>query len=254
MDFLELELSADNALNKRLLTSPKSMVYGGEAAANELKDRRIRVRLAERPTARNLRTLLEAGGKPLPADISLYAGYRIWLLSLTVGIVREGGWRDVTQLGLQVELPESPRFTVLSLVPETRFVTHLDGKLECHVNVEANGSVKVPDLPLPTSGLPVSAGASADMKLGAGVGLDLSVSVLTPVVIATGKGDRRAEWVLEPEREPLVGDQELLLTMLAPLNVDEVLLKARLRVTISTFDFLPFLLQTGEIALTVPLS
>ena len=254
MNTIDFQLGSVDALDPYLLIPPGQRVYGGPPAPpNELQEKRIRIRLGERPTVRNLRALFEAGNRPALAGLSLYKSYQIWLIGLTVGIVKEGGWRDVTQLGLQVDLPEKPRFTVVSLLPDTRFIRRVGGAVRCEALMEANGAAQLPDLALATPGIPVSMGASAKVAVHAAVGIDLSFSVNTPVIQAIGKGDRRAEWVLEAHGEPLVGDQELMFTMLAPLAADEIDLRCRLRATISTFDLLPCILQTGTVELQTPL-
>src|ERR1041385_6713187 len=112
MSFVDLELGMDDAVDPGLLTTPDKKVYGG--TPSEIKKKRIRIRLGERPTARNLRLLLEGAGQTLPPNLSVYKGYNIWLINLSVGVVKEGGWQDVTQLGLQTEMPDKPRYTVLS--------------------------------------------------------------------------------------------------------------------------------------------
>jgi hypothetical protein len=251
MSFLDLELGSEDAIDPGLLTSPDKKVYGG--TPSEIKQKRIRIRLGERPTARNLRLLLESAGQTLPPNLSVYKGYNIWLINLSVGIVKDGGWRDVTQLGLHTELPVKPRFTVLSLLPETRFIQRLTAGFECKARVEANGAAKIPDLAEALIGAQVSAEASAEAKASVNIGWDLSFSVLTPAVTAVGKGDRRAEWILEANDKPLIGDQELMFTLLAPLTAEEILLKTRVQATITTFDLLPVLLKGRELELTVAL-
>ncbi|MGA3372993.1 MAG: hypothetical protein ABSC48_14650 [Terracidiphilus sp.] len=252
MSFVDFELGMDDAVDRGLLTAPEKKVYGG--GPNEISQKRIRVRLGERPTARNLRLLLESAGQTLPPNLSVYKGYNIWIINLSVGIVKEGGWQDVTQLGLHAELPTQPRFTVLSLLPETRLIQKLKTGFKCQAHVEANGMAKIPDLAESFVGAPVSASGKAVVEAAASIGWDLSFSVLTPVVTAIGKGDRRAEWLLEAGDEPLIGDQDLMFTLLAPLTADEVSLTARVQATISTFDFLPVVLRGREVELQVDLT
>lgn len=93
----------------------------------------------------------------------------------------------------------------------------------------------------------------AGADVGANIGWDISASVLSPVVTAIGKGDRRAEWVIEVDDKPLIGDQELMITVLAPLISDEIEVKTHLLVTTTTFDFLPVLLKSEEITMQIPL-
>jgi hypothetical protein len=186
--------------------------------------------------------------------MAVFKEYNIWVLTFGVGIIKHGGWRSVSQLGLQVELPLIPRFQVLGLLPETKFIHRFEGGLKCEAKIEANGAFKSPEFKGDTVGLPGSAAsASAGANVGANIGWDISVSVLSPVVTAVGKGDRRAEWVIEADDTPLIGDQELTVTVLAPLTADEIEVKTHLLATTTTFDFLPVLLKSQEITMQIPL-
>jgi len=251
---LEFELIAENAVDSRLLIAPEARNYGHEAPSNELTYKRVRVRLGERPTARNVRSMFESQGKPFPPELSVYRGYEIYLIGLAVGIIKEGGWQAVKRLGLRVELPDSPRFIVIGLAPETRLVSRGSLGFQCNANVGLNGGIELPASALSSVSFPpVAANAEARATVAAHVAMNLSFSVMSPATVAVGKGDRRAEWVIDAADEPLLGDQELFFTVLAPPIADEIELSASILATISSFDLIPCLLRSAEVKLNVPL-
>jgi hypothetical protein len=114
-----------------------------------------------------------------------------------------------------------------------------------------NGAIEIPAGVLSAiPHMPASVDAVARSKVSADVAVNLSFSVMSPVTVAVGKGDRRAEWVIEPADEPLIGDQELFFTVLTPLVADEIEMSASVQATISSFDFVPCLLRSPPIKVT----
>jgi len=248
MSMIELDLTPENAIDPRLFTPPGQRTFGPQPES-ELLHKRIRVRLGDRPTARNVRKMFQADGKELPAELKVYAGYEIWLIGLSVGVIKEGGWQSVTRLGLRVELPKTPRFVIVGLAPETRMIERGTAGFRCNAALGANGSLALPKamVAAASAAVPVTLDASASAGISAQAGVNLSFSVLSPAVIAVGKGDSRAEWVVEDAGGPLIGDQELYFSVLTPLVTDEIRMTARVNATIATFDLLPCLLQTPDI-------
>ena len=69
----------------------------------------------------NLRKLYEARGRELPTSHAvLFDNYEIWLLAHSVSVVQEGGYRRVEQLGYRVHFPETPKVTVLDMLPQSQ--------------------------------------------------------------------------------------------------------------------------------------
>src|SRR5262249_23942461 len=97
------------------------------------------------------------------------------------------------------------------------------------------------------------AGSDTRASIAASAGVNVSFATVSPTVIAIGKGDRRADWVLENTAGPLVGDQQLCFTALAPIVCEELQFTACVSATVGTFDFLPFLMRTEAIPLVVEL-
>jgi hypothetical protein len=144
--------------------------------------------------------------------------------------------------------------TVLNVLPQTRFVKRAGATLKAEATLSLNGSAQLPEgvsqLLAATDAL--SADASLKISTDANVFGTLSFSVLTSAIQAIGTGDRRAEWVFEKAEQPLVGDQHMAVTLLAPRNLDELGIAARLSASVSVFNLLPCKLET-EFDLGVPL-
>jgi len=79
-----------------------------------------------------------------------------------------------------------------------------------------------------------------------------SIHYLTPVIQAIGAGGRRAEWLFTKSEQPLVGDQHMIVTLLAGKSVEQLDVTARLSATVSVFNMLPCRLET-TIAMEIPL-
>ena len=118
-----------------------------------------------------------------------------------------------------------------------------------------NGGAKVPEaLTQAISATEVLSGdAQLRLTTEANVVGTLSFSLITPVVESVGVGGRRAEWVFEKAEEPLVGDQQMVVTLLTPKTVDELEVTVRLSATVAVFNLLPCNLET-DMALAIPLS
>jgi hypothetical protein len=128
------------------------------------------------------------------------------------------------------------------------------GQFKAEAGLSLNGSARVPELL--SQALAQMELLSADAALSLGTDANfvclLSFSVLTPVIQAIGAGGRRAEWLFTKSEQPLVGDQHMIVTLLAGKSVEQLDVTARLSATVSVFNMLPFRLET-TIAMEIPL-
>jgi hypothetical protein len=258
MDFIEsastvreLTLTFADALDPLLAIAPSQRSFG---SGSQVEQGRVRVRIGERPIVRDLKRLYRKAGKTLPTDFEVFSAYNIWMILFAVGIVRESGMREVDRFGFAVTFPEKPRVTVLNILPQTRFVKRAGAILKAEATLSLNGSAQVPEVvsQVLTATDALSADASLNVSTEANVFGTLSFSVLTSAIQAIGTGDRRAEWVFEKAEQPLVGDQHLAVTLLAPKQVDEIEVTTQLSASVSVFNLLPCKLET-EFVLYVPL-
>jgi len=258
MDFLdsasavrEVTLTFADAVDPLLAIPPSQRSFG---SGSQIEEGHVRLRIGERPIVRDLKRLYRKAGKTLPTDFEIFSAYNIWMILFAVGIVRESGMRQVNRFGFALTFPEKPRVTVLSVLPQTRFVKRAGALLKAEATLSLNGSAEVPEAvsqALTTTDT-LSVDASLNVSTQANVFGTLSFSLLTSVIQAIGTGDRRAEWVFEKSEHPLVGDQHLAITLLAPKQVDELEVATRLSASITVFNLLPCKLET-EFALRVPL-
>jgi hypothetical protein len=247
----EVTLTFADAVDPLLAVPPTQRTFGGEPT---LEKGHVRMRIGERPIVRNLKQLYKKMNKALPADLEVFTAYNIWLIAFGVGIIRDSGMREVEQFGLAVTFPDEPRTTIVDVLPQTRFVKTAGGQLKVEAGLSLNGSARLPEAVTQAISQTDVLSADAALKLSteANVVGTLSFSVLTPVITAIGVGGRHAEWAFEKSEEPLIGDQHMVLTLLAGKPVEELPITTRLSATVSVFNMLPCKLQT-EFGMVIPL-
>lgn len=239
----ECVLSENSAIDQALLIDPLDRDFG-----SDIEFESIDLRIGRRPSARNLAKFYEATGQELPKEYSLYVSHNIYLISVTVGIMNKGGWKNVKQLGVQLEYDENPRVTILDLLPQTEFIETAGGHFRSNTDITLNGKAKVSDALIEGvgDGEIISGDAKIESSNSANIAASFSFSVMTPKVIATGVGDHSAHWLFKKDKEPLVGDQTVAHTLLVPLHVEDLNLKARLYASVSGFGGLPVKLTSDN--------
>lgn len=244
----EIQLERQSALDPDLLVPPSERTFGAEP---DIEAGRIRLRIGERPVARNLRVLYELGKREVPADLEVFLSYDIWLLTHTISVVQEGGFKQIRQLGYEMQFPDKPKVTVLEVLPQTRFVTKVGGCLKGEADIQLNGQVAVPDsiTHLLDYVEDLSFGGKVTLSNQLNVVGRVSFAVMTPVIQAVGVGDSRSEWVFIKDENPLLGDQHMTQMILTPLRLKKLKFKARLNATISSFNLIPARLQSEWIDL-----
>lgn len=244
----EIQLDSQSALDQDLLVPPSKRTFGAEP---DVEAGRIRLRIGERPVARNLRVLYELSKREVPADLEVFISYDIWLLTHSISVVKEGGFKQIRQLGYQMKFPDRPRVTVLEVLPQTRFVTNVGGFFKGEADIQLNGQAAVPD------SITHLLDYVEDLSLGGKVTLSnqinlvgrVSFAVMTPVIQAVGAGDSSSEWVFIKDEQPLLGDQLMTQMILTPLRLNKLKFKARLYATISSFNLIPARFQSDWIDL-----
>src|SRR4051812_10899753 len=68
----------------------------------EQEDEPIRLYMGKRPILLDLKKFLQESGKDVQAD-GMFRHYNMYLLSHSVGVLKEGGWRKVNQIGYRME-------------------------------------------------------------------------------------------------------------------------------------------------------
>src|SRR5579863_1343008 len=262
MDFMDSESSCELSLTLAdavdpLLTIAPSRRHFGKSNEPDLQKGRVSLRIGDRPIVRDLKLLYRTTHNQLPTDFEMFTAYNVWLVGFGLGILREAGFSKVERFGFAVTFADTPRVTVLAVLPQTRFLKRAGLDLNMEAVLALNGAAQIPntavELFAQAISLPLSADASLKLSSELKMVGNLSFSVQTPVIAAIGVGGRHAEWLFEKSAQPLVGDQQMMLTLLAPRAADELQTTLRVSVTISTFNLLPCRLEK-EVSLTVPLS
>lgn len=248
----EVSLGPENAVDPDLLVPPSQRRFGGP----EVEFSRIRIKIGERPIARDLRTLYQLTKRELPGNLEVFRSYRLWMVTHAVSIVDQATIRSVRQVGYQMRLPNEPCVTVVEMFPQTRFVKKVEGKWETRADLEIDGKASVPDTVTELldhfEGLTLGGKVTIATKVGL-IGR-LSFAVFTPVVQAVGVGDRQSEWIFERSDEPLIGDQLMVQILLVPKHVDRVEFEARAHAVVSTFNLIPTRLNSEWIPLACSLN
>ena len=115
-EFIDVELGPQRAVAPNLLTRPPERKYGGPEADIQFKG--VRLRVGRRPIVFNLKKLYEKSGRELPGDLEVFGSYDMWVFTHSVGVVQEGGWQYIQQLGFHVKFGERPIVTNLELLPQ----------------------------------------------------------------------------------------------------------------------------------------
>ena len=248
----EISLSKNEAIDQMLFVDPLKRDLGSDS---DIEFETIRLRIGRRPSAKNLYDYYMASGQEIPDEYALYTSYNIFLISLTAGLMDEGGWKKVKQLGVQIEYEDDPRVTILELLPQTEFVQMAAGQLKSQTDLSLNGTASLPNVLIKSGNEAevLSCGAEIQTTNSANMAANLSFSVMTSTVIATGVGDHNAEWLFKKDKTALVGDQTVVHTLLVPRYIDELKLKARLYATVSGFGMLPVKLKGEWVDLDVEL-
>lgn len=201
--------------------------YGSEGLIS-VKD--LEISLGDRPVCKNLRRLYELSKREVPSEIEVFDLYDIWLLTHAIGIIkRENSTAKVKSIGYQADFTGAQQVFTIDLLPRTKFVSTLEISSKTEVALGLEGHAQVPETVKTLLEQVEYIGGDASIKLASDnkiVG-NLSFSVMTPVIQAVGMGASRCEWIFEEDKEPLLGDQIMIQTILVPKGTPSITFKAR---------------------------
>jgi len=243
---VQIELSAKNSISSHLAVPVLQRQLGEKP---DIKAGNVEIRIGTRPTVRDLGSLYQATGRAIPAEMQdLFTGFKVLLLTHSVGVLREPGNKDIKSLEFEVSFPGPPRITIIDLFPSSKFVQNAGATLGTDFNVEAgvglNGRLSTP--PQITELLSQVDDMALDGKLNcklqltnkAGFVAKFSYSVLTPLIQAVGVGDMYSHWVMDKKIGPMVGDFIFSQTILAPKNSSGRKFKVRVSASLTTYSLL----------------
>lgn len=212
-----------------LSRSPYDLTYGEEERDDTISAKGLEVRLGTRPLARNIQHLYELGHDGLPQERALYDTYDLWIITHTVGVIRRRGRAEVRLLGYEARFDDEDTLYTVELLPQSQFVTRAGASVGVHVDLGAEGHAQVPDAVRNLLDSVEFLGADARISLSSDFQIlgRISLSAISPIVQAVGKGSSRCEWCITADEEPLFGDQTLLQVVLVPKAMDRLTFRAR---------------------------
>lgn len=236
-EFYELSLGPDDRVGGKWLDE---IDLGEEDQHPEPEYRSIRLRIGRQPIAYDLIKLSEMRVQDLDPEIRTVLGtHRPWLLKHVVSVMDEGGFPELLQLGYEMEFISPAKVAVQGLIPNTELVTHGSAEAAVEMNAQVGFTGDVGGLPIGAEPLVFQPGAG--LKIGAGgkygFAISIGLAVKTPVVVANGVGDSRSEWMFRRGRDPLLGDIQMVQTVLVPKNAAKLQFQARVSAVITTFPF-----------------
>lgn len=182
----------------------------------------IKVRLGNAPIVYNLKRLMELSNQALPPEIEILFEQRdIYLVTHAVGIARVSGRAKVKEVQYNAEVVDLPGAQTIDLLPNSKFKTVLGANASLQGAVRAAGSFSaaIPEeLSKALTGHNINLGGELDLELSANTQFvgKINFSIKLPLVQATGVSSNKCTWVLNPDANPLLGDQLLVQTIAVP--------------------------------------
>jgi len=241
-----------------LFLSPYEVDFGTEEKEDRLISvKGLKIRLGDRPLAKNLRQLYQLKHESLPEDIVVYDAYDIWLLFHSIGAMRREGNAEVQILGYEANFENEDDLYTIDLLPQSKFCKKFGAAFNTDVDLGVEGKAQVPEELkeiLDTIDL-----AGGDVKLSLSTGLKLigrlSFSVITPAIQAIGIGASQCEWCFHAEEKPLLGDQIMIQAVLVRPKTKVVKFKIRGYALIKTgWISFPAMYRTKWLDVECPLS
>jgi hypothetical protein len=250
-DFEEFTLGTPDAVDQIIFEGPNKTDLGGVDADVGLKQ--IRLRIGRRPTVRNLRKVYEFLSIDYPKDLKLFDTYEVWLFSFNLHLMKDGGFQSVQQFGCQVKYPQEYAVSIVSLLPDSEFITMAGGQVKASATLSATGVAEVPTFGASFGGAKAQVGGGIHVEASADAKVNLSFSVMADKVIATGIGDFLSEWSIKRGDKPLLGEQQFLNAVLVPKRQKRLDVQVRAYVTVGTGYFIPARLNSEWVQMKISL-
>lgn len=236
MDKHFFELSSKDTLIEGIEDSPSNRKLGGEKSP-QASDK-IRLYIGTKPSIINIRDFIRSSGKEIPSDLELFKSYEIYVLSHSLGIIKEGGWEKVNQVGYRMEFNDNSNSVVLDLLPQPKYTKNLGGELKFDASLSLEGSIRPP---LELNNLIdkiewLSAGGKLQASTDSSFVGNISFSVYTTDIQAIGKNGDYSEWQFNKTEYPLHGsDIEMSQILLIDRFTDTIKYKCKAYVNITSW-------------------
>lgn len=202
----------------------------------------FRMRVGDRPIARNLRRLYELQGKQVPPELDIFTRYDLWLVSFYFSAVGTPLFDHVSEMGMTVDYTGRPPVTVTSVFPTTKFVQYASTKAEVDISISGQADAK-------------AAGGAIKAEAGVDLAASLSINVMSPSILAVGAGSSNSEWIFSRTTErPLEGEQEVGHVVLARRGQRKLECEVQLRATVIRKLVIPSRWSSPVFPLSIELS
>jgi hypothetical protein len=189
----------------------------------------IKIRLGNEPIVKNLLELLQATGSVVPAEIStLFKTKDIYSVVHAIGAIRTEGKAKVSELQYEAQVKGIPGVQTIDLLPNTSFkdVWKLNMNFEGSMSANGNFSATVP-AELTQALIPnkfVTLGGDIKLQLANNSSFigKFSCGLKLPVVQSLGIASNTCTWILNPQENPLLGDQLLVQTIAVPKGTQKI--------------------------------
>lgn len=193
----------------------------------------IRIRLGNEPIVYNLKELMELSGSKLSPELELqFKNHDVYIITHAIGVVRIQGRAKVKELQYNAEVVGLDGVRTIDLLPNTNFKKVFEVNTDLHGAFEAGGrfSAEIPDeLTKALSGKKIDLGGDLKLELSASSNFvgKINFSVQLPVVQSIGVASNKCLWILNPDMNPLLGDQLMVQTIAVPKGTTEITYKMK---------------------------
>lgn len=249
MDKIFFDLTEKNSIEKHFEIPPLERKAGGTP---NIEIEKIRMYIGSNPIAFNLKELYKKSKKEIPPEIQIFKSYNVFIINHTVGVIQEGGWEKVKQVGYRMRFSAENEVTVLDVLPQSKYVTNLEGNLNFEADLNLNGELSTPDKVTNLINQIEGVGIGGKLKVATNSSIvgRFNFSVITSEIQSIGKGNNYSEWIFNRVDKPLVGDDiEMFQIILADRFIEELSFEASIYSIISTWNFLPSRRQSDWITI-----
>lgn len=234
--YLVTNLEVANAEIPEMETGTNDFHLGQTA---DIDSQNIQVRIAEFPEIINFYHLLKKSGAEITQEVDeLVSRFDLYILTHSVGIVDRNKIGKIDQLGYRLATLNGLRLQNRVLLPETQFIKpKISGGFTFNASVKTNGEMKIPENAIQIKKLPLKLNTSgeANASLNSDLSIDFALPTLSPIIQTIGKFSSYAEWCIDFNNTPLVGDQVFIQSIAVEKGTEEILFEVSTYVTIQTF-------------------
>ena len=232
---IEIDLGVESAINKNSEIPPNERFLGGDEP--DLQANKIRMYIGNRPIVFNLKQLYRKSNKQVPPEIQIFKSYNAYILTHTIGVIKDGGWDKIHHIGFRVEFPKNSDIIVLDVMPQSKFITTIGGKFQFEADFNLNGELSLPKEVSTFLENIENVGIGGKLKVATDNSLvgRFSFSVISPEVVSIGKGSNYSEWIFYKSDKPLHGnDIEMYQIVLVDRDLTELSYRSKLYSVISS--------------------